>query len=114
MVALSLNAHELTPSPAGNIPAQTIKVWMCIGHNGCVCILAKLGARKGRRDMGDVLDVAIRPETFGGVIVAPVEQRVEGFENKRLVLLWCGLGRGSLLLLRVRPRSAMGTARGGS
>ena len=41
-----------------------------------------------RRDMGAVLDVAIRPETLGGVVVAPVEQRVEGFENERLAQVW--------------------------
>src|ERR1700722_19782650 len=39
-----------------------------------------------RRNMGAVLDVSVRPEALCGGVVAFVEQRVEGFENKRLVL----------------------------
>ena len=48
-----------------------------------------------RRNMGAVLDVAVRPVAFGGSVVPLVEQRVEGFENEGLVLLRCGLGHGS-------------------
>ena len=39
-----------------------------------------------RRDMGAVLDVAVRPEALRGSVVALVEQGVEGFEYERLVL----------------------------
>ena len=34
-----------------------------------------------------MLDIALRPEAFRGGVVALVEQGVEGFENKSLVLL---------------------------
>ena len=44
------------------------------------------------RDMGAVLDVAHRPEAGSGFVVALVEQRVEGFEDTRLVLFGRGLG----------------------
>lgn len=44
------------------------------------------------RETGAVLHIAIRPETLGGVVVALVEGRIEGFENKRLILLRGGLG----------------------
>jgi hypothetical protein len=47
-----------------------------------------------RRDVGAVLDVAIRPVAFGGRVVSLVELRVEGFENERLVLFGVGLGHG--------------------
>jgi hypothetical protein len=43
------------------------------------------------RDVRAVLDVAVRPIAFGVVVVALVEERVEGLENKRLVLLRAGL-----------------------
>jgi hypothetical protein len=39
------------------------------------------------RNMGAVLDVTFRPEALRGSVVAFVEQRVEGFEHERLVLL---------------------------
>ena len=39
-----------------------------------------------RRNMGAVLGVAVRPEALRGLVIAPVEERVEGFENERLVL----------------------------
>jgi hypothetical protein len=38
------------------------------------------------RDVRAVLDIAVRPIAFRGGIVALVEERVEGFENERLVL----------------------------
>src|SRR5580704_16794619 len=47
------------------------------------------------RDMGAVLDVEIRPEPFGGRVVALVEQRVEGFENEHLILFGSSFGHGS-------------------
>ena len=40
------------------------------------------------RDMGTVLDVAVRPEALRGDVVTFVEQRIESFEYKRLVLFW--------------------------
>src|SRR5580704_11513328 len=49
-----------------------------------------------RRNMGAVLDVSVRPEALCGGVVAFVEQRVEGFENKRLVL--CGRCCGHVVL----------------
>jgi hypothetical protein len=39
-----------------------------------------------RRDVGAVLDVALRPEALGGGIVPLVEQRIEAFQHERLVL----------------------------
>ena len=39
-----------------------------------------------RRNVGAMLDLAVRPEALGGSVVALVEQSVEGFEHKRLVL----------------------------
>jgi hypothetical protein len=44
-----------------------------------------------RRDIGAVLNISGRSETFSGRIVALVEQRVERFEDSRLVLLGRGL-----------------------
>jgi hypothetical protein len=39
--------------------------------------------RTAWRDMGAVLDVVIGPEPLGGGVVAFVEQRFEGFKDKR-------------------------------
>jgi hypothetical protein len=39
-----------------------------------------------RRNVGAMLDIAVRPEALSGGIVALIEQRIEGFENQRLVL----------------------------
>jgi hypothetical protein len=50
------------------------------------------------RDMGAVLDVAIRPEPFGIGVIALVEQRVEGFEDEGFVLFGRGLGHVGLLV----------------
>ena len=39
-----------------------------------------------RRNVGAMLNIALRPEALRGNIVAFVEQRVEGFEHEPLVL----------------------------
>jgi hypothetical protein len=39
-----------------------------------------------RQDMGAALGIAARPEALRGDVVTFVEQRIEGFEYKRLVL----------------------------
>src|SRR5262249_32433207 len=44
------------------------------------------------RDMGAMLDVALRPEALCGNIVALIEKRVEGFEHEGLVLFRCRCG----------------------
>src|SRR5271154_5619936 len=44
-----------------------------------------------RWNVGAMLDIAVRPEALSGGIDALVEQRIEGFENQRLVLFGrCG------------------------
>jgi hypothetical protein len=52
------------------------------------------------RDVGAVLNLAIGPEPFGGGVVALVEQRVEGFEDERLILFGCGLSHVGLHYFR--------------
>ena len=72
---------------------------MNLGDDELVFVFQRVGQRVDQVekpvsagcDVGAVLDVAIRPELLGGVVVALVKQRVEGFENERLVLLRCGL-----------------------
>src|SRR6266403_3825796 len=44
-----------------------------------------------RCDMSAVLNVACRPESFCGRIVALVEERVERFQDEGLVLFGCSL-----------------------
>jgi hypothetical protein len=43
-----------------------------------------------RRDMSAVLELVLGPETCGRVIVAFVEQGVEGFQHKGPILIGCG------------------------
>src|ERR1700737_1189650 len=48
-------------------------------------------ALAARRDMSAVLDVTWRPKLLSRSVVALVEQRVEGFQDKLLVVLLCCL-----------------------
>src|SRR5580693_8243868 len=67
---------------------------VALGHDEVVLVAQRLRSRADEveqsraawRDMGAVLDVAIGPEPLGGGVVALVEQRLECFEDKRLVL----------------------------
>jgi len=52
-----------------------------------------------RRDVRAMLDVLRRPEALCCCVVAFVEERIEGFENNRLVLFGCCLGHIQLLEL---------------
>jgi hypothetical protein len=45
-----------------------------------------------RFDVCAVLDVGVRPEAAGRIVVALVEQGIEGFEDESLILFRCGLG----------------------
>src|SRR6202045_750223 len=49
-----------------------------------------------RRDMRAALDVLRRPESFCRRVVTFVEERIEGFENDRLILFGCCLWHGQL------------------
>jgi hypothetical protein len=100
------DAHDVGGDPGGGTaiagePAMRDHV-VALGDNELVFVFQRVGQRADQvekpvsagRDVGAVLDVAVRPETLGGVAVALVEQRVEGFENECLSLLRCGLDRG--------------------
>ena len=51
-----------------------------------------------RFDVRTVLDVALRPKAAGRIVVALVEQGVEGFQDEGLVLFRGGLGSDHISL----------------
>jgi hypothetical protein len=72
---------------------------IAVGHNDGVLVTQRIGqapheikqAIATGLDMGAVLDVILRPEARCGLVVTLVEQGVESFQHKRLVLFCCGL-----------------------
>lgn len=103
-----LNAQDVGSDP-GRRAAHTGEAAMrddvvAFGHDQLVFVAQRSRNRADQveqpvaawRDVGAMLNVAIGPEPFGGGVVALVEQRVEGFEDERLVLFGRGLIRASL------------------
>src|SRR5262249_17320695 len=99
-----LNAEDVGSDP-GRRAAVTREAAMrddviAFGNNQLVLVAQRLRQRSDEveqprtawRDVGAVLNVPIGPEPFGGGVVALVEQRVEGFEDERLVVLGGGFG----------------------
>ena len=60
-----------------------------------------------RRNMGTVLDITVRPEALRSDIVAPVEQRIEGFEHERLVPFRGTGGHIASMRKELRPSHAV-------
>jgi hypothetical protein len=77
-------------SIAGEAPVRDHVI--AFGDDELVFVFQRVGQRadevkkpvSARWDMCTVLNVTVRPETLGGIIVAPVEERIESFENRAL------------------------------
>src|ERR1700686_2633358 len=78
---------------AGEAPMRNDIV--ALGHDQLVLVAERLGggsdeveqALAAGGDVVAVLDVAVGPESFGGRVIAFVEERIERFQGDRLVLL---------------------------
>jgi hypothetical protein len=81
------------------MPGSSIGSFRSLMLAACFIISANVGNRPyaSRAQCARLLYVAIRPIAFGGVMVAPVEERAEGFENERFVLFRGGLGHRTAL-----------------
>lgn len=79
----------MTMSPSAMINSNS-----CLRVGGRLLIRSNRPSRPG--DVGAVLNVLRRPESLGGCVVPPVEQRVERFSHDFLVVVRGGLSHPSV------------------
>ena len=82
---------RLPPAPGKTTVRDDV---IAFGENELVFVAQRVGQRAdeveqaiaARLDMGAVLNIPIGPVAFGTGIIAPVEKRIECFEDERLIL----------------------------